>query len=99
VTSTPRATVTPRASITAKPRPLKTAKATAAPTPLYPTAAPQTGGGGTAGLQDSLLFGIGGVAVFGGFGSLAYRRRLRRKFRPGRHPAPRDPADREPAEH
>jgi hypothetical protein len=65
------------------------------PTP-YPTAAPQTGGGGTAGLQDGLLFGVGGAAVLAGLGSLAFRRRLRRKFA-GR-PAPHDPADREPAD-
>jgi hypothetical protein len=62
----------------------------------YPTAAPETGGGGTAGLQDGVLFGVGGAAVLAGLGSLAYRRRLARKFRPS-DPAPRDPADRDPA--
>ena len=56
----------------------------------FPTAAPETGGGGTAGLQDGLLFGIGGAAVLAGLGTLAYRRRLARRFaaRPAR------PADR-----
>jgi hypothetical protein len=61
--------------------------------PVYP-AAPETGGGGTAGLQDGLLFGVGGVAVLAGLGSLAYRRRVRRKFAARR---PGAPADRETA--
>ena len=65
---------------------------------LYPTAAPETGGGGAAGLQDGLLFGIGGLAVFAGLGSLAYRRRLARKFGAGQR-TPQTPADREPADH
>jgi hypothetical protein len=68
----------------------------------YPTAAPETGGGGTAGLQDGVLFGAGGVAVLVGFGTLAYRRRLSRKFAtddpaPGGDPARGgDPANRDP---
>jgi hypothetical protein len=45
---------------------------------LYPTGAPQTGGGGTAGLQHGVLFGIGGLAILAGLASLAYRRRLTR---------------------
>ena len=36
-----------------------------------PAAAPETGGGGTAGLQDGLLFGIGGASVLAGLGFLA----------------------------
>jgi hypothetical protein len=44
----------------------------------YPTAAPPTGGGGTAGLQDTLLFGLGGAAILAGAGSIIYRRRLTR---------------------
>jgi hypothetical protein len=79
-----------------------TAHATQAATPNFPTAAPETGGGGTAGLQDSLLFGIGGVSVLAGLGFLAMRRRLARRFAPGRpfprDPAGQDPVDREPAE-
>ena len=55
--------------------------ATAAPTQYYPVGAPQTGGGGTAGLQDVTLFGAGGAAILAGFASLAYRRRLTRKRR------------------
>jgi hypothetical protein len=67
---------------------------------LYPTAAPQTGGGGTAGLQDSLVFVIGGGAVLAGFGSLAYRRRLARKYGTRRtRRTPREPLDREPVDH
>ena len=42
----------------------------------FPVGAPQTGGGGTAGLQDVTLFGIGGAAILAGIASLAYRRRL-----------------------
>src|SRR6516165_9258810 len=48
-------------------------------TPPVPAGPPSTGGGGTAGLQDGLLFGIGGAAVLAGLGSLAYRRRLSRQ--------------------
>jgi hypothetical protein len=62
----------------------------------FPTSAPETGGGGTAGVQDGLLFGAGGLAVLAGLGSLAYRRRLARKYSTG-DCAPRDPADRESA--
>ncbi len=65
--------------------------------PTFPTAAPETGGGGTAGLQDSLLFGTGAAAVLVGFGTLAYRRRLARKLG-GNDPASPDPADKEPAD-
>jgi hypothetical protein len=46
---------------------------------VYPHAAPVTGGGGTAGLQDAALFGVGGVAILLGAGSLAYRRRVNRR--------------------
>ena len=77
----------PRASAPApgrrRRRTTRAARPSAAPahsTIPYPTAAPETGGGGTAGLQDGLLFGIGGAAVLAGIGFLAYRRRLARKF-------------------
>jgi hypothetical protein len=66
-------------------------------TPTFPTAAPETGGGGTAGLQDGLVFGIGGAAVLFGIGSLAYRRRLARKFGTKRTTSG-DPVDREPVD-
>jgi len=43
-----------------------------------PSAAPVTGGGGTAGLQDGMLFGVGAAAILAGAGSIVYRRRLTR---------------------
>jgi hypothetical protein len=43
----------------------------------YP-GAPQTGGGGTAGLQHGMLFIIGGLAIAAGLASLVLRRRLTR---------------------
>ena len=66
-------------------------------TGALPTGAPETGGGGTAGLQDGLLFGFGGLAVLAGMGSLAYRRRLARKLREGES-VRQSPPDREPAD-
>lgn len=88
----------PKPKPTKKPRPRHTVTKT-----RFPTAAPQTGGGGTAGLQDGLLLGVGGAALLGGLGSLAYRRRLRRSLRSAQHPAghnsgPARPSDREPAD-
>ena len=50
-----------------------------APASAIPTAPPVTGGGGTAGLQDAVLFGIGGAAVLVGAGSVAYRVHGRRR--------------------
>jgi hypothetical protein len=51
----------------------------ASPSPSQvPIGAPSTGGGGTAGVQDILLFGLGGAALLAGAGSLAYRRRAMR---------------------
>jgi len=58
-----------------------TATVTVTPTPTssrIPSAAPVTGGGGTAGLQDGLLFGVGVAAILLGAGSIVYRRRLTR---------------------
>jgi hypothetical protein len=43
-----------------------------------PAGAPATGGGGTAGLQDGALFGLGGAAILAGAGFLVYRRRITR---------------------
>jgi hypothetical protein len=112
-TSTPRPSAS-ASSRPASSRPASSRPASAAPTvtrtvvvtqtPVvtyttrYPAAAPETGGGGTAGLQDGVLFGVGGAAVLAGLGSLAYRRRVTRKLADPRRPAPRDPADREPAD-
>jgi hypothetical protein len=55
--------------------------ATTTPTHSFPVGPPQAGGGGTAGLQDVSLFGVGGAAILIGVASLAYRRRLTRKRR------------------
>ena len=71
VTST--ATVTPVATVT---QTVTVPAATA--TSFVPTAAPVTGGGGTAGLQDGLLFVLGAAAILAGAGSILYRRRFTR---------------------
>ena len=101
--TTPKATPTPTRAISSapakKPKPRPTVTKT-----NFPTAAPQTGGGGTAGLQDGLLLGVGGATLLAGLGSLAYRRRLRHRLRSAPHhpaqqnPGPPQPADREPAD-
>ena len=73
---TASATATVTASATAT---VTTTPATSSPSAsAYPTAAPSTGGGGTAGVQDVLLFGLGGGAILAGAGSIAYRRKLTR---------------------
>jgi hypothetical protein len=85
-THSPTHTATPTEHPTGTATPTHTATETpsATPTPTpeattpFPTAAPSTGGGGTAGLQDGLLFGLGGTAMLAGLGSLAYRRRVNR---------------------
>jgi hypothetical protein len=72
-TSTPSPTVTPVATVT------ETVTAPAiSSTSFVPTAAPVTGGGGTAGLQDGLLFVLGTAAILAGVGSIIYRRRFTR---------------------
>lgn len=43
-----------------------------------PAGAPATGGGGTAGLQNGTLLGIGAAAILVGLAALGYRRRLTR---------------------
>jgi hypothetical protein len=45
----------------------------------YPTAAPVTGGGGTAGFEDGGLALLGGVAIVAGLGSIGYRRWITRR--------------------
>jgi hypothetical protein len=58
----------------------RTASPSAEPSPSasYPTAAPATGGGGSAGFQNPLLLVLGGTALLAGAASLAYRRKLTR---------------------
>jgi hypothetical protein len=63
---------TPSASVSPSARPAATPSRSAS---SFPTAAPATGGGGTAGFQDALLLGLGGAAILVGTGSLAYRRK------------------------
>jgi hypothetical protein len=94
--SKPPATTAPSTSPSAVPSSAPVTHTSAPVAPAYPTTAPETGGGGTAGLQDGMLFGVGGLAVLAGLGSLAYRRRLARKLG-SNDPAPRDPSDRESA--
>jgi len=62
-----------------------TSTATVTPTPTvtetvtsYPTAAPVTGGGGTAGFQHALILFLGLAAILAGLVSIAYRRHLTR---------------------
>ena len=71
---TSSATVTPIVTVTET----VTAPATSS-TSYVPIAAPVTGGGGTAGLQDGLLFVLGTAAILAGAGSIVYRRRLTRR--------------------
>jgi hypothetical protein len=68
-TATATATVTPSVTPTVTTRP---------PATPVVTAAPDTGGGGTAGFQDAPLLGLGAAAIAAGAGSIAYRRRALR---------------------
>lgn len=54
------------------------ASALGVPAAPAPSGAPATGGGGTAGIQDGWLFGLGGAAVLAGAGVLASRRKIAR---------------------
>jgi hypothetical protein len=72
VTSPAPATHTATAIATA------TVTITVPPSSQIPTVAPVTGGGGTAGPRDVLLFGLGVAAILAGAGGLAYRRWLTR---------------------
>jgi hypothetical protein len=71
--------VTSSPTVTATVTRTATAPATESSTSQIPTVAPAAGGGGTAGLQDALLFGLGGAAILAGAGSIAYRRRITRR--------------------
>ncbi len=81
-TPTATATATATATSTATPTPTvtQTVVHTQTPTPAAstPNAAPETGGGGTAGFQDGLLFALGAAAILLGAGALAFRRMLTR---------------------
>jgi hypothetical protein len=73
VTPTPTVAATRTRTATRAPTHAMTPTHRATPTPVV-TAAPQTGGGGTAGLQDGSLFALGGAAILAGAGSLGYRK-------------------------
>jgi hypothetical protein len=80
-------TATPTATTSATTSASRTATASPAPSPTpsattssaYPTSAPVTGGGGTAGLQDAGLLTLGIASLLAGTGALAWRRRLTRR--------------------
>ena len=76
-TTVPPTTVAPT---TASPTtlPPSTVPPTSPSATVAPIGAPSTGGGGTAGLQHVMLFGLGGLAVLAGLASLIYRRRALR---------------------
>ncbi len=79
-TSTATATVSPSSTVTPVATVTETVTAPATTVTSYvPPAAPVTGGGGTAGLQDGLLFVLGAAAILAGAGSIFYRRRLTRR--------------------
>ena len=73
-TATPSDSATPSDTATASASPSPSPSPSPQAASPFPTVAPATGGGGTAGLQDVLLFVLGGAAVLVGAGSLAYRR-------------------------
>jgi hypothetical protein len=80
--STTQATTSPDATTTTPSPATTTVSPSPAPTTTtyyYPTGAPATGGGGTAGLQDGLVIVLGGAAIAAGIGSLAYRRKFTRR--------------------
>ena len=77
-TSTPGVTATATATASpATPEVTVTQTVTVSPGSI-PPAAPVTGGGGTAGFQDTLLLALGAAAILAGAGGLAYRRWLGR---------------------
>jgi hypothetical protein len=72
---------TPTPTVTPTPTPSVIVSVSVSPSPYYttyPTAAPVTGGGGTAGFQDAGLVVLGGAAILAGAGSIVYRRRKTR---------------------
>ena len=79
--TTPTLTPTPTPTPTVTVSPSPSVSVSVSPSPYYttyPTAAPVTGGGGTAGFQDAGLVVLGGVAILAGAGSIVYRRRKTR---------------------
>jgi hypothetical protein len=79
--ATTHPTTSPATSATTPSPAITTVSPSPVPTTTYyyPTGAPATGGGGTAGLQNGLVIVLGGVAIAAGLGSLAYRRKFTRR--------------------
>ena len=91
-TATATSTATSTATETTSPSESTSTPASESPSPPSPSPtpaivfsptssglpAPNTGGGGTAGLQDTMLFGIGALALLAGTGSIIYRKKLTR---------------------
>ena len=75
---TPGVTSSAPAAHTATAVATATVTITVPPSSEIPTVAPVTGGGGTAGPRDVLLFGLGVAAILAGTWGLAYRRWLTR---------------------
>jgi hypothetical protein len=71
--ATPRASPSASRSVTPRARPSPTPSPSAT---SFPTVAPATGGGGTAGFQHAWLVDLGGVAILVGAGCIAYRRKV-----------------------
>ena len=69
----------PTESVSGSPSPSPSPSPSFSPSPSpspVPTGAPVTGGGGTAGFQDTGLAVLGGAAIVAGLASIAYRRRI-----------------------
>ena len=76
--ASPSASPSPSDSSSPSPEPSASPSPSPVVTTAFPTVAPVTGGGGTAGFQDAGLAVLGGLAIAAGLGSIAYRRRMTR---------------------
>ena len=76
--ASPSASPSPSDSSSPSPEPSASPSPSPVVTTPFPTVAPVTGGGGTAGFQDAGLAVLGGLAIAAGLGSIAYRRRMTR---------------------
>jgi len=76
--ASPSASPSPSDSSSPSPEPSASPSPSPVVTTPFPTVAPVTGGGGTAGFQDAGLAVLGGTAIAAGLGSIAYRRRMTR---------------------
>jgi hypothetical protein len=76
VSPSPSPSVSVSVSVSPSPVPSPSPSPSSSP---FPTEAPVTGGGGTAGFQDAGLAVLGAAAIVAGLGSIAYRRRVTRR--------------------